>query len=245
MATYHMSIKSGKKGKAGEHAAYIGRIGKHGKYGNQDLVAAGHGNLPDWANNDPGMFWRMADKHERCNGAAYREFELALPGELTQEQNVTLLQDFIVSVLPGKPYQYAILHQPIAALGGVPQPHGHLMFSDRRSDEHDRSPQQHFRRHNPKTPEKGGCKKDSGGRDRVTLRTELIATREKWAELQNAALEAYGHHARVDWRSNKDQGIERQPERHLGQAGIKNMTQVERDEYASRRGAPCILHAHP
>jgi len=39
------------------------------------LVFVQHGNLPAWANGDPAIFWKAADKYERANGAAYREFE--------------------------------------------------------------------------------------------------------------------------------------------------------------------------
>lgn len=134
MATYHLSIKSGKKGKASEHAAYIAREGKHGKGEKPlDLIVKEYGNLPEWTNGNPSVFWKMADAHERANGAAYREYELALPRELTTSQQQALLKEFIQSEIGDKPYQFAI-HAPTAALGGVAQPHAHLMLSDRVPD---------------------------------------------------------------------------------------------------------------
>lgn len=235
MASYHLSIKSGKRGKATEHAAYIAREGKHGRAANrEDLIATEHGNLPDWADGNPASFWNMADKHERKNGAAYRELELALPAELKPEQHIALLQDFVKAELPGKPYQLAI-HEPIAALGEVKQPHAHIMFSDRKPDGIERTPSQHFKRYNPTNPELGGCKKDSGGREPGELKNELVSRRENWASLQNKFLEANGHAARVDHRSNKDRGIHSSPERHLGPVGIKKMSPVERAEHQSKR----------
>ncbi|WP_428827030.1 MobA/MobL family protein [Azonexus sp. IMCC34842] len=235
MASYHLSIKSGKRGKAAKHAAYIAREGKHGRADKkEDLIATEHGNLPDWAYGNPSLLWKMADQNERKNGAAYRELEVALPAELAPDQQVALLQAFVNAELPGKPYQLAI-HEPIAALGGVKQPHAHIMFSDRKPDGIERTPSQYFKRHNPTNPERGGCKKDSGGKAPEELKNELISRRERWANLQNEFLEANGHPASVDHRSNKDRGIQATAERHLGHVGIKKMTPEERSGYQSKR----------
>lgn len=71
MASFHHRIKSGKKGTARQHAAYIER---HGRYENcgEDLIYTSYGNMPAWAANNPNLFWGMADRHERANGAVYR-----------------------------------------------------------------------------------------------------------------------------------------------------------------------------
>lgn len=235
MSSFHLSIKSGKKGKAANHSDYIARQGKHGN-NKSDLIAILHGNLPDWSNKNPVEFWRMADKHERANGAAYREYELALPNELTVEQQISIVNEFIQSEIGVKPFQYAI-HSPTAALGGVDQTHAHIMTSDRLPDDIDRPAEQHFKRHNSSKPELGGCKKDSGGKDRGTLREGLVNTRENWARIQNAALEKFEHEARVDHRSNKDRGIETKPERHLGYLGIKKMSAEDKELYKDKRSS--------
>ncbi|MBC7752520.1 MAG: MobA/MobL family protein [Candidatus Saccharibacteria bacterium] len=235
MASYHLSIKSGKKGSAVNHSQYIAREGKHGKDDKQsDLIATWHGNLPAWANEKPTEFWRMADKFERVNGAAYREYELALPSELSLEQQKEILNEFVQSEIGTKPYQLAI-HSPIAALGGIYQPHTHIMVSDRIPDEIERLPEKHFIRYNSSAPAKGGCRKDSGGKERGVLREALLATRAKWANIQNGALEQNEHEARVDHRSNKARGIETQPERHLGRLGIKKMSTEEKASYKDNR----------
>jgi len=44
---------------------------------------------------DPSAFWRAADTHERENGNAYREFELALPRELSRDHQLALVERFI------------------------------------------------------------------------------------------------------------------------------------------------------
>lgn len=243
MATYHFSVKTGRKGTAAGHAEYIARGGSFSNLQKRkDLVATGYGNLPDWANGNPSRFWQLADQHERANGSAFREFVIALPKELTKEQNQELIKTFIQQEIGDKPYQFA-LHSPTAALGGCDQPHGHVMTSDRRPDGIERGPDQHFQRFNPQDPSKGGAKKDSGGRDPVTLRESLKRQRERYAVLQNEHLEKYGHQARVDARSHKERGITAEPERHLGAVRINKMTADEKDAYVDKRQTPVQARA--
>jgi hypothetical protein len=200
----------------------------------EDLIAADYGNMPPWAQDDPCDFWKASDKYERANGAVYREHEIALPSELTREHQIELVEQLVSELAGSKPFQYAI-HGPHASLGNGTNTHLHLMYSDRVDDGIDRSPEQTFRRYNPQHPERGGRKKDSGGKNSMQMRDELIATRKKCADLQNAALAKYGHEARVDHRTLKVQGIARQPERHLGQTRIRTMSPEERKQYVAQR----------
>lgn len=235
MASFHLSIKNGKKGKAANHSAYIARQGKYGRDGRgEDLLLRQHGNLPAWADDQPTAFWSAADKFERTNGTAYVEFEMALPGELSTEQRVELVQKFAVQVCGNKPYEFAI-HAPEAALGRVSQPHAHLMVNNRIPDSVDRSRELHFRRYNAVHPELGGCRKDSGGRHRGEMRALATAIRETWATLQNQYLEAYGHADRVDHRSYRSRGIDKVPERHLGYAKIKQLSDREVGDMVQNR----------
>lgn len=232
MASYHFEINSGKKGSVLEHARYIIREGKFSSY--EDLVDTGYGNLPRWAGDDPIEFWRAAEKYERENGSVYREYEIALPVELDREQYQEMARRTVKRVVGEKPYLYAI-HEPVGKLGGVNNPHMHLMFSDRLPDGIDRSPQQTFSRYNAKHPERGGCKKDSGGKNRMELRDAARAQRKLIAEIQNDMLAEIGANARVDHRSYRERGMERTPERHLGAARIKNMTPEEKASYIGLR----------
>lgn len=228
MASYHVCIKSGKKGRSLSHSNYIAREGKYGKNGkDEDLLYKVAGNFPSWANGKAQQFWKMADAHERKNAAAYREIEIALPSELTPEQNIEILKKVIQTEIGNKPYQAAI-HCPQAALGKVDQPHAHIMFSDRINDEFERLPEQHFRRFNRQEPAKGGCRKASGGKLPAEIKSELVDFRARLAELQNDALARFGHKSRVDHRSNEERGIEKEPERHLGQAQIRKMSEQAR-----------------
>ncbi|WP_439890836.1 MobA/MobL family protein [Ralstonia sp. 25C] len=232
MASFHHCIKSGKKGTAANHAAYITRQGKHSQ--RKDLVCTGHGNMPTWAEDNPALFWKAGDKHERANGAVYREHEIALPSELTLEQQMELIRELIPAMVGDKPHQFAV-HAPRSALEGKINAHLHVMFSDRMRDGIERSPEQTFSRYNAKQPERGGCKKDSGGKNRIVLRDEVIKTRKTCAELQNAALAKAGHATRVDHRSLREQGIDRVAERHLGPTRIQTMSNEDKTMYVANR----------
>lgn len=232
MASFHHRVKSGKKGSAAQHAAYIARAGFHST--REDLISTGCGNMPVWSEGDPVKFWRAGDKYERANGAVYREHEVALPVELTDAQRAELVGAIIEEIVGDKPYQYAI-HANTSTLEGTSNPHIHLMYSDRIPDGIERTPQQMFSRYNPNRPEHGGCKKDSGGRNALEMRIALIELRRKCADLQNTTLEKYGHSARVDHRTLRQQGIQREPERHLGQAKVRKMSAEEKIQYVAER----------
>lgn len=230
MATYHCSVKVGGKGRGAAHAAYISREGPYGR--REGLEHCEHGNLPAWAHADPLEFWRAADTHERANGAVYREIEVALPRELTPAQRRELMHEFIqIHLSPRHAYTLAI-HNPTAALDGGEQPHAHLMFSERIQDSTRRDPVQYFKRYNAKAPERGGCRKDSMG----TLE-RLQAFRESWAELTNQALERHGHEARIDHRSYRDRGIERDTEKHLGPVDARRLSREDWEALQAHRQA--------
>ena len=238
MASYHLTAKIGAKGKAAAHAAYISREGKYsGRERYEDLEATSCGNMPKWAEHEPGQFWNAADEHERANGSAYREFELALPRELTPIQRRELVEDFIGRELGNQHvYQWGI-HNPKAALEKGEQPHAHIMYSERRLDGIERDPDQFFKRYNAKKPEHGGAQKTSGGKARGELKDELLATRQRWAEVQNEHLARHGLDLRVDHRSLKDQGINREPEKHLGGAGVRALARLDVAAILERRAA--------
>lgn len=232
MASFHFRIKSGKKGSAVDHADYISRTGRFAV--KDDLVDSDAGNLPDWAQGDPRAFWRAADKYERENGASYRELVFALPGELTMEQSREVVLRYAHEVIGPRPHVWAI-HCPGAAIGDCVNLHVHLMYSDRMPDGIRRSAEQTFRRHNAADPEAGGCRKASGGRNRMQLRDELIDMRRKCAAIQNEALSENGCDARVDHRTLKAQGIKRTPERRLGPTGVKRLDDSGRRALSEQR----------
>jgi hypothetical protein len=216
MASFHCSVKSGKSGTGGEHADYIEREGKYATKEKDDLEHRESGNLPEWAENSRD-FWHTADANERANGAVYREFEIALPRELTKAQRLELVHEFIAQEIGDKhAYTFAI-HNPKAALDDDEQPHAHIMYSERTLDGIARPADQYFKRWNAKKPEAGGCKKATATAKTPTERkAELVQLRERFAQLQNKHLARHGHSAQVTHLSLKSQGIDRKPEPHFG-----------------------------
>jgi hypothetical protein len=229
MAHYHAHVRPGPKGKGAEHAQYIERGGrfKPEKYG--EIGEHERGNLPSWAQGSAARFFAAADEHERANGNSYREFELALPVELSDPQRGQLVREFVAEQLGSKhAYAWAI-HEPQGH-----NPHVHLMFSERIRDGIERGPEQYFKRANTKYPERGGCAKSDwftgkGGPEAIE------ALRARWTEVQNLALERAGHAARVDHRSLEAQGIERAAGQHRGPALSGLEARGQEAEVSARR----------
>ena len=218
MASYHLSVGVGKKGSGGSHASYVSRTDEYENFkGREELVFSEHGNMPSWAEHDPTEFFRQADLYERKNGSVYREYEIAIPNELTSEQQIEFVKEFVQQEI-GKdhPYLYGIHNHRATIDGEMEQPHAHIMFSDRKLDGIERNPEEFFKRYNSKNPEKGGCQKANTAATPTERKEKLVALRERFATLQNAHLEKHGHEGSVDHRSLKDRGITRPPEKHLG-----------------------------
>lgn len=219
MAIGRLSMKVGKVGKAGPHAAYIAREGKYAARldRNEKLEATESGNMPAWAKHCPQEFWSAADSNERKNGTTYREMEIALPRELSPQQRVDLVQDFVRQEIGDRhAYQWAI-HSPKAADGGE-QPHLHLMFSERQHDHIERDPEHYFKRYNSKNPAIGGARKGYGASAGLTLslaerKTELRQLRDRWEKSCNAHLEQAGVTERIDMRSHAERNTGLMPER--------------------------------
>jgi hypothetical protein len=198
MAAFNWHIGSYRKGRATSQSNYIWRRDTFS--GRDDLVAAGCGNLPGWSHEDPAVFFAAADLYERQNGSACRHLVVALPRELSHPQHVSLVEKLIARDIGAKPHQYAIHSAPEQ---GGEHPHAHIVYSDRVPDEIDRPADAYFRRSNAKSPALGGCRKDSGGQTPRQLQVGIVNRKKLWADLQNEALGAAGHAARVDHRSGE------------------------------------------
>jgi len=225
-------IKSSRVEEAKQRYTLITGEGSHAS--RKDVIASGFGNMPHWAEDKPWLFWKTGDGHERANGAVYREHEIALPADLTSDQQIALAMRHIADIAGHKPYQYAI-HATHSSLAGVLNVHMHLMVSDRMPDGIDRPPEQTFKRYNREHPELGGWKKDSGGKNPIELRDAVLGLKKQTAKVQNEELARYGHNDRVDHRSLKEQGVDRNPEHHLGQTRIRRMSAKDKQAYVAER----------
>lgn len=123
---------------------------------------------------------------DRKNARVIDKLMLALPCELNAEQQSALVRSFAESVTEGRAPWFAAIHQDHPE-----NPHAHLVIRD----------------------------KDLATGKRVVGLSEKGSTdrlREVWERHANLALEMAGRDERIDRRSLKAQGVDREPTIHVG-----------------------------
>ena len=210
MAIYHLSVKtiSRSAGRSATAAAAYragveiadertGEIHDYRRKGGVEsaelVLPAG---APDWA-ADRAALWNAAEQAEkRKNSTVAREFEIALPAELSPDERQRLAIDFARELVERHRCAADVaVHAP--GKGGDHQNHhAHILLTTRRL-----------------TPE-GFSEKTRELDDRKTK--EVDGWRERFASLQNERLRENGLEARVDHRSHAERGIETAPTLHLG-----------------------------
>ena len=198
MAIYHLNVKIGSKMKGQSANAKYNYIMREGKYSasKKELLHQDFGNLPQFAENNPQLFWQSADDYERLNGRLFTQIEFALPRELSTEQIIELAKTFAEKVCSQNtyklPYSLAIHSGEYDHAGNKIKeertPHCHLIFSSRSIDDFNRTAEHHFSRANKKEREKGGAWREEAIRSKDWLRD----TRKLWADTANEALEKAG-----------------------------------------------------
>jgi hypothetical protein len=153
---------------------------------------------PEWV-HEPEVLWNAAERAEkRINSTVGREIELALPSFLSPEDRQRIAERFAGELVDR--YSVAVsvaLHAP-SRVGDDRNYHAHILFTTREV-----------------TP--GGFgKKTRILDDRSTGRKEVVKLRELAADFINEALAAVNSDLRVDHRSFKERGIEREGTIHLG-----------------------------
>ena len=214
MAIYHLSVKAVSRSagrSATAAAAYRAgceiadeRTGEIHDYTRKGGVESADIVLPDgsaeWA-TDRAKLWNAAELAERRKDSCVaREFEVALPSELSPEQRKALALDFAQRMADREGCAVDVcIHAP-GKDGDNRNHHAHILRTTRKVE-----------------AEGLGAKLDTekAGRNRSA---DLEAVRREWAELTNAHLERAGHAERVDHRSNADRGIDAIPSQHLGPA---------------------------
>ena len=153
---------------------------------------------PEWA-RDRAQLWNAAEQAEkRKNSTVAREFEIALPAELSPAERERLAHDFTRELVKrhGCAADVAI-HAP-GKEGDNRNHHAHILLSTRRLEE------------------SGFTEKTRELDDQKTGKVIVTEWRERFATLQNERLREAGHSVQVDHRSLEAQGIEREATRHLG-----------------------------
>lgn len=155
---------------------------------------------PAWA-TDRGQLWNIAEQTERRkNSTVAREFEIALPAELTDQQRHDLAHAFAQELVDRHGFAADVcIHRPDRG-GDDRNHHAHILTTTRR------------------LTAEGFTEKARELDAKATGPALVVEWRERLAVLTNEALAAAGHDARVDHRSHADRGLDVEPTTKLGQA---------------------------
>lgn len=185
--------------------------------------------------SDRSILWNSVEQVETSkNSQLAREVEAALPVELTREQQLALVREYVKDnfVSAGMCADFAIHDK------GTDNPHVHILLTIRPLEESgkwgakcrkvydmDKSGQ--------RIPDgKGGYKNHREDTTDWNDKGNAEKWRAAWATYANKALESAGRPERIDHRSYKRQGIDKIPSVHLGVAAM----QMEKRGISTRKG---------
>lgn len=158
--------------------------------------------------------WMKSEEDaDRKNARICDKVMIALPKELNQEERVQVVRDFASRVTAGRVPWFAAVHDKGKDENN---PHCHLVFRDR-----DRQTGKRVLHMSAGKSERR-LLKEKGIDAMTTERMRVI-----WEHAANEALERAGHLERIDHRSLKAQGIEREPTIH---EGVRARQMTERGE---------------
>ena len=211
MAIYHLSVKTFSRSKGQSATAAVAyRAGAkihcdherrdHDYSKKRDVLHSEiflPPNAPSWA-TDRQQLWNEVERAEkRKNSTVAREFEVALPNELNEQQRIALVQDFAKQIVARHGCAVdAHLHDDKGSYKSKENQHAHIMLSTRRLE-----PEGFTKKTRELDEKKSG---------------EVVYWREQWAKTANEHLREYG--IEIDHRSLKDQGLEREPTIKMGAA---------------------------
>lgn len=198
MAHYRLSMKNGKAGGAVANFQYNMGIGKY-LYKENEIITSFH-NIPEWAES-PVDFWQKYSLEDRAN-SSYKKIELSLQDELSLEENLKILNEFIEKNI-GKDFYYSVvIHDKESNEKGIQNTHAHIMICKRKEDGIKRTPEQFFKRYSSKHPETGGALTDNKyWKNKQTL----LNMRENWEQIINNCFEKNNIKKRVSCQSLKTQ----------------------------------------
>ncbi|WP_198155529.1 MobQ family relaxase, partial [Candidatus Burkholderia verschuerenii] len=190
----------------------------------------------EWA-RDRSTLWNAAEFAEKRKDARVaREFEVALPHELSAEQRLEATRAIAQELANryGAAVDFAI-HAPHDA-SDVRNHHAHVMMTTRQVGEDGLGDKTYLEREN----------KWLLANDLPTTDMQLRDLRQRWEGIANERLAMAGLDLRIDHRSHMERGLEIAPTEHMG----VHATQMERrgmdvsrtrlDEDAARRNAELI-----
>ncbi|MBX9620510.1 MAG: AAA family ATPase, partial [Alphaproteobacteria bacterium] len=154
---------------------------------------------------------------KRTDAQVWREFEFSLHRELTEEQNIALAREFVQDQLCGRGMAAQMnFHFDVDEEMGGTNPHCHVTALTRRLEE------------------EGLSAKKELEWDKKSLLFEL---REQWANYSNFFLKLFGHDVQIDHRSNKERGIEMEPQPKRGRNVIEQEERAKTERAKEAEGA--------
>jgi ATP-dependent exoDNAse (exonuclease V) alpha subunit len=162
-----------------------------------------------WAWEREELWNRVEASEKRKDSQLCREVEVALPKELSREEQRELVRDFVQEQFVARGMVADVsIHR-----GDENNPHAHVMLTTREVDP-------------------GGA--GFGSKAREWNSNELLKEwREGWAERANRALERAGLRERIEHRSFASRGIDREPTVHEG----PNVREMEARGLRTERGS--------
>jgi ATP-dependent exoDNAse (exonuclease V) alpha subunit len=175
-----------------------------------------------WIRNRAAL-WNAAEQAElRKNARVAREYLVALPHEMTPAQRLNLVQNFSQDLADRHGFAVDVaIHAP-RPYNDPRNFHAHLLTTTREV-----------------LPSGFGAKTDLDVADSErharglgSWFNELLAVRERWANLTNAALRLNNVEARIDHRSLEEQGIDREPLPRIPVGARRSEERGERSDVA-------------
>ena len=146
-----------------------------------------------WVFDRNKLWQKVEDSEVRVNSRLSREFEVALPVELTEEQNIELLEEFAKNSLVAR----GMIADVNMHYDNPDNPHAHIMTTTRMLEELDNG------------------EIVFGRKNRDWNKKEMLQSiRLEFAEITNRHLALHGFDSRVSHLSHKDLGIDLTPTIH-------------------------------
>ncbi|MFK8254204.1 MobQ family relaxase [Ancylobacter terrae] len=176
---------------------------------------------PAWVHDRQTLWNRVEASEKRKDAQVCRELRIMLPRELSREERIALLRDYIGSTFVSRGMVADIAVHNKVASDGQEQPHAHVMLTMRPlEDDGFGKKSRHDWVHHP-----DGLTHDDGKPVLVMSNAEswnspafFDQAREAWEKTANDALADAGSAARIDRRSLLERGLARMPEPALRMA---------------------------
>ena len=156
-------------------------------------------NAPEWMRDRSTLWNHIEEIEKRKDSRLAREVQIALPRELSEEQNRMLAREFVQKTFVNRGMVADVCIHEGKSKDGENQPHCHILLSTRHVDE------KGFGQKNPEWNKKA----------------ELKEWRSAWAGLANTHLATHDHDMKIDHRSNRERRINLEPQRKVDRANTK------------------------